>query len=160
MKKIAFFTLIAFFISTCSHSTSPSEIILHGNFSLTDTSGHSSSQFHSGEEFILKYTLTNSSKETLTYHTGNSGPSIIFRIQKNDSTVASSVDGYVFAAVVITRHLSPGHSLNETWLAPTTPAQDPKVVLEPGEYKALVHYPSFEEAMVDSVAPILFSVVE
>jgi len=160
MKKIAFFILAAFIINNCSQSTSPSDIILNGTFSLMDTTGQSSSQFNSEEEFRLIYTLTNNSKDTLTYYRGSSGPAIRFSIQKNDSIIATSVDGYDFEAIFLTSHLAPGHSLSGNWLAPTTPEQYPKVVLGPGQYKAIVSYPSFEEAKVDTVSPIFFTVIE
>lgn len=161
MKEIAFFILTAFVINNCTQSTSPpSDIILNGTFSLMDTTGQSSTQFSSGEEFRLIYSLTNNSKDTLTYYRGNSGPAIIFEIQKNDNVVASSVDGYAFEAIAFKNHLAPGKSLSGNWLAPTTPAQYPKAVLGPGQYKATVSYPIFQEAKVDTVSPIYFTVIE
>jgi len=160
MKKINFFALFSFIICACSQSTFPSNQDLETTFALTDTLGQTASQFHRGEEFRLSYILTNNTKDTLTYYRGNSGPSIIFQIQKNDSVIASSVDGYAFAMIAFTSQLAPGHSLKEDWIAPTTPVQYPKVVLDPGQYRAMVSYPNFKQAKVDTVFPILFTVFE
>jgi hypothetical protein len=158
MKTIIIFGLIAICINGCNQSTSPSDKPLTTTFTLTDTSGQTVSQFHSGEEFKLAFTVTNTTKDTLTFYRGSTAPAVIFQIMKNDSVIASSVDGYAFLAVVLGGYVAPGQSLQGEWKAPNTPAQNPKVLLNPGSYQAKVLFPNFNQAKVNPVSSITFSV--
>jgi len=160
MKTLIVLGLLSIFISSCNQSTSPSDKILTATFALTDTDGQAISQFHSREEFRLAFSLTNTTNDTLTFYRGNSGPSVIFEIMKDDSIVASSTDGYAFAMVVLGGFVAPGQSLQGVWQAPTTPAQNPKVILNPGSYEVKVLFPNFEQAKVNPVSAIKFDVVE
>jgi hypothetical protein len=56
--------------------------------------------------------------------------------------------------------LSPDQKLDINWKAPTTPEQNPKVILQPGMYKALVFYPNFNEAKINKISPISFEVLD
>jgi hypothetical protein len=55
--------------------------------------------------------------------------------------------------------LPPADTLRARWVAPTTPPQNPKVVLAPGTYQARADLQTFNNIKVDSVAPITFVVV-
>jgi len=159
MRTIIIFGLIAIFISSCNQSTSPSDKFLTATFTLTDTDGQTILQIHSGEEFKLAFTLTNTTKETLTFYRGSTAPPVTFEITKNDSVIASSIDGYDFLAVVLGDSVAVGQSLQGEWQAPTTPAQNPKIILRPGSYNAKVLFPDFKQAKINPVSSIKFSVI-
>ncbi len=74
---------------------------LTASFILIDTSGNVKPIIHTGESFGLSFMLINTTSDTITYRRGNTGPAVIFEILKNDSIVATSVDGYAFAQVVL-----------------------------------------------------------
>ena len=160
MKFMKFYLFLAFCIVACDQSTSPDDIVLEATFALTDTLGKTTSQFHSGDNFYLSFFLTNTSKDTLTYYRGSSAPSILFQILKDDSVVASSTDGYAFLMVVTRGSLAPGQKLDSDWKAPTTPAQYPRVILQPGQYKSVVFSPDFNEAKMEKASPISFEVID
>lgn len=135
--------------------------ILAPTFTLTDTTGHVTTTFHSGEHFIMTFSLVNTSREGLSYRRGSTKPPVVFKIVRNDSTVATSIDGYAFAQVVLGGYLAVGDTLKGRWTAPTTPPQNPKVVLSPGSYKAKVVYPAFDqEVTVKPVSPVDFTVIK
>jgi hypothetical protein len=160
MKSIKFSILLTFCVIACNQITSPDDNKLNASFIMTDTLGQSVSQLYSGESFYLSFYLTNTGKETLTYYSGSSAPPIIFRITKDDSIAASSIDGYDFTMVVSEGRLEPDRKLDSNWKAPTTPAQSPKVILQPGKYMALVFYPNFNEAKINKILPISFEVID
>lgn len=106
----------------------------------------------------MTFSIVNTTNDTLAYERANSGPSVIFRILKGDSVVASSVDGYAFLMVVLGGTVVPHDTLRGYWKTPTTPAQNPKVTLYQGSYEAQVLFPRFDMVQVDSVTPIPFTV--
>jgi len=160
MKFIKFSLILTFCVFACNKITSPFDTTLNATFAMTDTLGHSISQLHSGESFYLSFFLTNTTKRTLTYYSGSSAPPILFKIVVDDSLVASSTDGYDFLMFVSEGRLAPGQKLDTNWKAPTTPAQSPKVILQPGKYEAFVYYPNFNEAKINKISPITFEVVD
>lgn len=160
MKTLAVLAFICMCAIACNQGTSPLNGPLPVSFTMTDTAGQTISQVHPGEDFLLSFKLTNTTPDTLNYVWANSGPSVVFRIQNNDSVLASSVDGYIFLMDAPHRYLSPGQSLQTEWKAPTTPAQNPKVMLTSGSYEATVYFPSFYEIKIDPVSPITFRVAQ
>ena len=160
MRIIIIMAAITIFMSGCDQSTSPSDKLLTATFTLADLNGEKFSQLHSGEEFKLEFTLINATDETLTFYRGSSAPPVTFEITKNDSVIASSVDGYAFLAVVLGGSIAPGDSLQGSWRAPTTPAQNPKIILSQGSYEAKVLFPNFKQVKVNSVSSIKFSVIQ
>gem|GEM_PF-2784206 len=130
------------------------------SFVLTDTTGYPKSIFSRGEQFNLSFAYINTTADVMTYVKGSSAPSVIFEILKNDSVVASSVDGMGFAQVLIGGSLAPNDTLMGQWRAPNTPYQFPKVILSPGSYKARALYPTFGQAAASSHLDIPFSVVQ
>lgn len=131
---------------------------LTASFILIDTSGNVKPIIHTGESFGLSFMLINTTSDTITYRRGNTGPAVIFEILKNDSIVATSVDGYAFAQVVLGGVLPPRDTLSGYWKAPTTPAQYPKVILYAGAYEARFLLPPFDNAKVSVTEQIRFSV--
>ncbi len=158
MKTLLLVLLTSTLFFACDQGTSPVVEALATSFTLTDTNGTSISQIRVGQDFILSFILINTTPDTLTYQKANSGPPIVIRILQNDSTIASSVDGYVFLMNAPCARLAPGDTLHELWTAPTTPPQNPKVFLEPGRYQSRVDLPYFFGAKVDPVPPIPFMV--
>jgi len=60
------------------------------DFRLTDVPGNTRATFHSGEDFIMHFTLTNFSGRDQYY--SRSGPATIFEIRQADTLAAASVD--------------------------------------------------------------------
>ncbi len=160
MKTIIIIAVVTVFMAGCEQSTSSSDKLLTAAFTLTDLNGEKFSQLHSGEEFKLEFTLINTTDETLTFYRGSSAPPVTFEITKNDRVIASSVDGYTFLTVVLGGTVAPGDSLRGSWQAPTTPPQNPKIVLSPGAYEAKVLFPDFRQIKVNPVSSIKFSVIQ
>ena len=159
MKTALVVIFASMFSLACNQTTSPEVMPLAISFTLADTTGAAISQTHVGENFVLSFSLINTTPDTLTYGWANSGPPVEFHILQNDSTVATSVDGYVFLMYAPHATLPPGDTLRGRWVAPTTPVQSPKVVLAPGMYQARVFLPYFYEIKVDSIPSISFVVV-
>jgi len=160
MRTFNLLALIAILMCACNRATTPTEGkgFLTATFTLSDTTGQASTVFHSGQQFDVSFSVTNTTMETLTYY--YTLPPVIFQILKGDTSVATSVDGYVFPQVVLRGYLAPGRALQGAWKAPNTPAQNPKVVLAPGSYEAHVSFRNFEQVKVNQVSPITFSIVQ
>lgn len=160
MRMKTALALIAILIAGCDilKTKSDGNGGLTATFFLADTSGHIATVFHSGDEFVMSFSVVNTTNDTLTYH--YSEPPVIFRILKDGSIVASSTDGYAFPMNVNAGFVAPGKALSGSWKAPNTPAQNPKVVLAPGTYEASVAFSQFEEAKVNPVSTITFSVIQ
>ena len=131
---------------------------LTASFELTDTAGRAKPIIHSGESFGLSFRLINTTSDTITYRRANTGPVVIFEILRNDSIVATSVNGYAFAQVVLGGVLAPRDTLYGYWEAPTTPAQYPKATLYAGDYDARVLLPPFDNAKISAAQQIGFPV--
>ena len=160
MKMMTTLALIAILIAGCDilKTKSNGNGGLTATFSLTDTTGHVATVFHSGEQFLMSFSVVNTTNDTLTYH--YSEPPVIFSILKDGNVVASSTDGYVFPMNVNAGFVAPGKALAGSWKAPNTPAQNPKVMLAAGTYQASVSFSQFEEAKVNPVSTITFSVIQ
>ena len=160
MKMTTTLALIGILFAGCDilKTKSSDNAGLTADFSLSDTTGHASTVFRSGEQFLMSFSVVNTTNDTLTYH--YSEPPVVFSILKNRSVVASSIDGYAFPMNVNTGLVAPGKALANSWKAPNTPAQNPKVVLAPGTYEASVSFSQFDEAKVDPVPTISFSVIQ
>lgn len=161
MKAIISFALLSILLAGCDllKNKSNGNAVLSASFSLTDTTGKPMGIIHPSQQFDLSFLLINTTADTITFHRGNSGPSVTFQILKDDSIVATSVDGYAFLQVVLGGFVAPHDTLRAYWKAPTTPAQNPIVTLYPGSYEAKVLFPTFDQVNVNPVSQIEFSVV-
>lgn len=88
------------------------------------------------------------------------GPVVRFMIMWEDSVIATSIDGLGFRLPVFEDYFLPGDTMKAEWLAPTTPWQDPKYILEPGVYMACIISQIFDHEKIRSVSDIKFSVIE
>ncbi len=158
MKTLSVAIVACALIMACDQGTSPGVTILTASFTLADTAGKGISTIRSGEDFVMSFSLINTTLDTLTYGWGYGGP-VGFRILQNDSAIATSVDGYVFPEVFLHGYLAPGDTMRAQWKAPNTPVRISKVVLAPGTYQAWVGFPNFHEAKVNPIPPITFIVV-
>ena len=160
MKTMAFFTFFAILIDGCDilKTKSNGNGGLTATFSISDTTGHASTVFHSGDHFMVSFSLANTTNDTLTY--GYTGTPIRFRILQDGREIASSTDGVVFLQYVQGGFIAPGDTFAASWKAPNTQFQNPKVVLMPGTYQATVLFSQVAEARVATVLPITFSVVQ
>jgi hypothetical protein len=162
MKVTVFVFTLALLIFGCDmgqRSVIPIEP-LSAIVQLTDTSGRETTTFHRGENFDINFTLVNTTGKKLTFYRGDSGPDVMFSVFRNDSLIATSIDGYVFLMVVSTGHVEPGQTLRGYWRGPTTPAQNPRVTLNEGLYKLQVSFPKFDQVEVKEVPAIQFAVIE
>ena len=93
MKKLVLVTIITFLINGCNLvNSNPNEYsILSPKFSIVDTLGKTTTQFHSGESFELSFSLINITGDTVSYSW--SAPMVAFRIYKGDTIVTSSYYG-------------------------------------------------------------------
>jgi hypothetical protein len=77
---------------------------------------------------------------TAEFHTG---PAVVFDIVSADTVVCTSVDGLVFAAVVLGGMVRDGETYHATWRAPNSPGRRPRISLAPGTYVARAHHGAF-----------------
>lgn len=155
MKQFPPFAIVAAIIAGCGLMAPGTSRTynLTANFLISDTTGRAATHFVSGESFDMSFSMVNNTGDTLVYY-GSPQPPVVFRILKNGSVVATSIDGYAFPQVVVGRALLPGDTLKGYWRAPTTPAQTPPVVLSPGTYQAEVAFPEFKDKTLSPIAPI------
>jgi len=161
MKRLIIPGLFFLLSIGCNHNpVSTNNIYSNPSFTITNTRGVSSTIFTMGEQFNMSFQFINSYNYTLNYFRGSTEPPVVFEILKNDNIIATSVDGYAFAQIVIGGSLAPGDTLKNQWTAPNTINQIPKVILTPGSYQAKVLYPSFGQSKADSYLIINFQVVQ
>lgn len=158
LKIMTLLTLIVSFLCGCSKTTSPSNAILLTTFILADTLGQAVTQFHSGEDFILSFSVTNTTRDTVTYHSG--GPFVAFQILKGDSVVASSDYECPEPQIFITGHLAPGQSIQSSWRGPKSICQSQSISLSLGSYQARVYFPSFDQVTVMPVSALTMSIIQ
>ncbi len=126
--------------------------------SIADTTGTPSATFHPGESFDLSFSLTNQSGADQSYHF--TGVPVVFQILQGDSVVATSVDGLLFAQVVLGGGVRNGETFRASWRAPNTLGRDPKVVLPVGQYSAnVLHGCFFDQYTVPPTTQIPFAVI-
>ncbi len=149
--------LLVLLLSACFR---PNDGTLTPEFALSDTLGNPTTEFYSGESFRIHFSVVNTLRDTLTYTRYDTGPVVRFMIMQEDSVIATSVDGLGFHLPVFEDYFLPGDTIKAEWLAPTTPWQDPKCILESGIYKASVISPIFDHEKIRSVSDIQFSIIE
>lgn len=108
-------------------------------FVISDTTGVISTVFKSGENFDMKFVLTNNTgKDQEFYH---SGPIIIFDISQDDSVLTSCIHGLCWTAEVLKGIFKKDTEITSKWQAPNSPLDsqlDTQTILKPGEYNARV----------------------
>ncbi|MFA6619059.1 MAG: hypothetical protein WCT23_08335 [Candidatus Neomarinimicrobiota bacterium] len=129
-------------------------------FYLADTTGTIGTVFYSGESFNINFCLTNTTEDSLDFTMYDGGPFVRFSIYQGDQYIAGSMDGLGVHEPVLDFKFAPGDSMTSTWLAPTTPWQDPKVTLSPGSYRMDVEFPQFSILRTDTITAINFTVIE
>lgn len=161
MKKIfIFLTILGVLLSGCFLLDPPMNDGEETYFYMADTNGISGTTFHSGESFNMEFCLTNTSEDSLDFTMYDGGPFVRFAIYQDDQYIAGSMDGVPVPEPVLDFKFTPGDSMTNTWLAPTTPWQDPLVTLSPGEYRAIVNFPQFVDLQTDTIGAINFTIVE
>lgn len=159
-KALIFLALLSILLSSCFFSDLPMNCNDETYFYLADTNGTLGTTFHSGESFYMKFCLTNTMEDTLDFVMGDGGPFVRFYIYQENQYIAGSTDGLCFILPVLNFPFAPGDSMTGTWLAPTTPWQDPLISLSPGDYRALVDFPQFDALQTDTIGAINFTVIE
>jgi hypothetical protein len=126
-------------------------------FTLTNTRGYEATSFTVGDDFNLNFTITNNTGRDLTFY--HSAPPVVFRLETDDSLVASSIDGLVWAAVVLKGTLTNGESYSASWRAPNTPWSGRHIILLPGQYRATVRAGCFfDRFSIPAISPIAFTI--
>lgn len=164
MRILASITLMAIATSGCDltnpHTNGSSS--LSPVFSIADTSGKITTNFHSGDSFLLTFSVTNTTSDTVIYQYGP--PMISFRILKDSVLVSFSHEGCAEPEIFTepdyftTVKLAPGKSINGSWKAPTSICSTQKTILPVGSYQAEAFFPYFKNVKVDSVPPIRFEI--
>ena len=158
MKSIMFIVFLLLVFGCNSNQPVQNNSDISTSFTLSDTNGVSGTIFHSGESFDMHFVLHNFSGTEHTYTF--TGYKVMFQIEQADSIIASSIDGYMFAQVLLSGKVKNGESFTSTWRAPNTVTQDPKIILPVGTYKARVlHKNFFNNYQVPATKEILFSIV-
>jgi hypothetical protein len=160
MNLFIAFIVVLIFLFSCNQINDSTDVLSEPAFILTDTLGEHVRKFNPGEEFVLNFSLKNTTTETLTFYRGSTAPDVVFRIIQDDRVLASSIDGYGFLMVVSQGKLPPGKIMRNQWRAPTTPEQHSEVILNQGTYSAVVSFPEFNETEVQDADTIGFQVVE
>ena len=159
MKKIYFFLFVLLLLISCNNEDSG--LMFNGidtQFKLYDSNGVEKTIFKSGDDFEMRFLLVNLSGRDLSYH--YTGIPVTFEIYQNDSIVATSVDGLTFAQVILGGALKNGESFKANWMAPNSPARDPKLILPVGNYKAFVkHYGFFDNSKLKESSPVEFEII-
>jgi hypothetical protein len=156
MKMIYFLLLAGIFLIACNEDNSSVGVNgVNTQFKLYDSNGIEKTTFKSGDDFEMRFSLVNLSGRDLSYH--YTGVPVGFEIRQNDSIIATSVDGMMFIQVILGGEVKNGDTFKVNWIAPNSPARDPKLILPAGNYKAFVkHYNFFDEGILKESSPIEF----
>lgn len=140
MKQAILIILIAATFFSCDILRSPEGVgLLRTEFRLTDTLGFTTTIFRPGENFYMRYSITNETGVTQNYTIGF--PVTVFEIWTSNSLVSSSIEGWAWIPVIPKRaQLENGQSVSDFWLAPNSPATGGSIFLNPGQYEARVHF--------------------
>ena len=130
---------------------------------LFDTNGNEKTIFKRGEEFEMRFSITNFTGKDLTYH--YTGVPVISEIHQDDAYICSSVNGLITAQVFLTKTLRNGETFKIKWLAPNTLAntiaREPKIFLPAGNYKAVVEYRFvFDNFSLEETTPVTFKIIK
>jgi len=160
MKSLFILAFAAAVITGCRNSnpTSSGDSTINATYTLTDTAGHASSEFVSGEPFKLFFSVTNTTKDTLKYNLAP--PEVAFTIYQNKNFISSSFYGCPepqFIAIGVP--LAPGKSIQSSWVGPGSPCQSPKIKLAPGDYQVQVLFPKLSNVKINNTEPISFTVI-
>jgi hypothetical protein len=137
-----FLSLAVFYNISCKNNIAPNQNSdLTATFILTDTAGHISSTFHSGEPFILSFMLINTKRDTIAYYTGNIHPAVVFDISDSDTTIIEPCGG---SQLILRRYILSGDTLSGQWRVTN--------ILASGSYKANIWVPNLDQ--VQGVAPV------
>ena len=165
MKSIIFVLLVSLAAAGCGlvNSKATATDNLTASFTLQGPTGQTDTTFQSGQQFIMSFSLTNSTGHPIT-DLSSSIPAVHFQIWKNDSLIGMSVYAMSNAFVSIPDTLAPGATLQEQCQAPTSlraaaPAQG-NLSLPAGQYEAMVVYPGFTGAQVNCASSLVFTVTQ
>jgi len=158
IKKYFFFFVLIPLIGCNDEDSSVMFNGINTQFKLYDTNGVEKTIFSSGDDFEIRFFIANLSGRDLSYH--YTGIPVTFEIQQNDSIVATSVDGLAFPQVILGDEVKNGETYKASWIAPNSPAREPKISLPVGNYKALVkHYGFFDKFHIKESTPIEFLII-
>jgi len=131
---------------------------LNATFRLSDTTGRTANTFHSGESFIMSFSLINTTTDTITYYDVVCIPRVNFAILRNDSLLVGSPAGC--DNEIGFRYFKPRDTLQGQWQAPNNQWMG-QVILTPGSYLAKVVFPDFSKMKgVNPVPTIAFSIIK
>ncbi len=158
MKKILSLFAILILFTACEDGDFNMNRI-KSEFKLYDNNGIEKNIFQSGDDFEMRFELTNNSGKDLIYY--YTGVPVIFEIHQNDSIIATSVDGYVFPEVVLSDTIKNNETYHFNLIAPNTPVRATKIILQAGNYQAYVkHSAFFVDFRYKETLPIPFTIIE
>jgi hypothetical protein len=157
VKRIALCLLVTLLVAACDKfPVGAGAGAVATALTLHTTAGAEARVFRSGEEFEMRFSLSNSMRSPLCAQ--YTPPELVFRIHAGDSLVASSVDGMAFPQVLLTVCVEAGQGISLRWNAPNAPGRSPAISLPPGEYTASVHHALYALAVVPRALPVAFTV--
>jgi len=139
--------------------TPPLIVPVQAEFTMTDDTGAAVTAVASGQTFILTASIRNPIGGGRPYtHTG---PAFTFDIVRDGAVVASSVEGLVWAQVVLLDTLKSGATDVHRWRAPWPPTGTKPILLPAGSYSAHpVSRYGFTDGFVLRVPDLPFTVVD
>ena len=156
MRAILSLTLLSLIAAGCGLlSPGGKDSKLSATITVTDTTGKTNTQFHSGEPFDVSFFLRNTRSDSVSY--GMAGSIALFEIYEGNLMVSSSNMGCPIPQIVINGSLPPGDTLMFNWRAPSgcTP-----VTLSPGSYQIRSRSPGFDTSKVNPAQPIVLSIIQ
>lgn len=114
MRAILSLTLLSLIAAGCGLlSPGGKDSKLSATITVTDTTGKTNTQFHSGEPFDVSFFLRNTRSDSVSY--GMAGSIALFEIYEGNLMVSSSNMGCPIPQIVINGSLPPGDTLMFNW---------------------------------------------
>ena len=156
MKTLAVPLTFLVILASCTDIGQPGSPTM--NLRLIDRNGNEATVFRSGEDFDMRLTVTNQTGTTQSFTWGP--PRFVFQVMVGDSLVSSSTDGFAFITIVERASLINGQSDSGIWRAPNSAATPGRIILPPGQYKAMARFGGvFDEFGVLPPKTMSFTVV-
>ncbi len=159
MKHLMVFLLLPLFLRGCDQfffsPVIPDKVT--PTLALYDLSGRPAWVFRSGEDFDVRYTLTNLTRTDICYQYGP--PEVAFKIFLGDSVIATSADGLAFPQIIIPKCIRAGETFQSHWIAPNSLGRIPRISLPPGIYTMRAYHAALSDPRVLPLRPVRFTII-
>jgi hypothetical protein len=131
--------------------------IVATTLTLRTLAGVQATQFHTGEKFEMRFSLTNLTRSSVCY--SYTPPETVFRIYRGDSLIVTSVEGMQFPQVIQTDCVGSGEAISRSWADAPATALRSNLVLDPGTYTAAVSHASYLAFGVQPASAVTFTII-